>query len=423
MKGVILAAGVGSRLTPITDNKPKHMIFLCGQPLISYVLTAIKSSGIKDLILVIGKTDKITKSFLENGEKLGLRLEYAIQEKPMGTADALKSALKLIDEDNFLVVYGDILLSDTAIQKALKCFNEFKEPIVTAVPMKTVQEYGLIEEKNGKLINLIEKPKKAFGEAFVNAGIYIFTKEEISKAIKETKKSSRGEYELTDSIKVLLRKGFSINVVKITSDEWMDIGRPWDILEANKRILSKIKTNIFGEVSEKATLIGEVYIAKNAKVKPYSIIEGPAFIDEEAEIGPNSLIRPYTSLGRKSKIGNCCEVKNSVIMNNTKIAHLSYIGDSVIGEFCNIGAGVKIANLKLNEKNVKMIVKGRKLDTGKRKLGAFLGDNVKIGVNASIMPGVKIGSSAIIGPNVVVYKDVPNKKMILLKQNLTIKKI
>jgi bifunctional UDP-N-acetylglucosamine pyrophosphorylase/glucosamine-1-phosphate N-acetyltransferase len=423
MKGVVLAAGVGSRLTPITDNTPKHMISLCGQPLISYVLTAIKSNGIKDLILVIRKTDKLTKNFLGDGEKFGLKIKYAMQEKPMGTADALKSALKLIDENEFLVIYGDALLSDIVIQEALKCFNEFKECVITAVPSKSIQEYGLIEEKKGRLVNLIEKPKKAPLKALVNAGVYIFNKEEIFRAINETKKSIRGEYELTDSIKILLKKGSPIRVVKVACEEWMDIGRPWDILEANKRILNKIKAEILGEVSEKATLIGKVYVAKNAKIKPGSVIEGPAFIDEEVEVGPNSLIRPYTSLGKKSKIGNCCEVKNSVIMNNAKIAHLSYIGDSVIGEFCNIGAGVKIANLKLNEETVKVIIKGKKVDTGRRKLGAFLGDNVKIGINASIMPGVKIGPSAIIGPNVVVYKDVPSKKMVLLKQKLIIKNV
>jgi bifunctional UDP-N-acetylglucosamine pyrophosphorylase/glucosamine-1-phosphate N-acetyltransferase len=418
MKGVVLAAGVGSRLTPITDNKPKHMISLCGQPLINYVLTALKANEIKDLILVVRRGDELTKSFLSNGEKIGLKIDYSIQEKPIGTANALKSALNLINEDKFLVVYGDILLSSKVIQEALKCFKDYEENVITAVPVENSQEYGLIKEKNGKLIKLIEKPKKTFEKGLVNAGVYIFKKDEASNAIKETKKSIRGEFELTDSIKILLKKGVSIRVAKANYEEWMDIGRPWDILEANKRVLNWIKAEALGEISEKATLIGKVHVAKNAKVKPGSIIKGPAFIDEEAEIGPNSLIRPYTSLGKKAKVGSCCEVKNSVIMNYSKLAHLSYVGDSVIGEFCNIGAGVKIANLRLDEKNVKMIIKGRRIDTGRRKLGAFLGDNVKIGVNASIMPGVKIGSSAMIGPNVIVYKDVPSKKMILLKQEL-----
>ncbi|MBS7655835.1 NTP transferase domain-containing protein [Candidatus Bathyarchaeota archaeon] len=422
MKGIVLAAGLGSRLTPITDNKPKHMISLCGQPLINYVLTAIKLNEVKDLILVVRKGENFTKNFLDNGEKLGLKLKYSIQEKPLGTADALKSALKFIDEDQFLVVYGDILLSSKVIQEALNCFKEFGENVITVAPVKNAREYGVIKEKNGKLVKLIEKPKDVSGEILVNAGVYIL-KKEVFNAIKETKKSIRGEFELTDSIKILLRKGISIRVVKVAYDEWMDVGRPWDILEANKRVLSWVKAEVLGEISEKATLIGKVHVAKNAKVKAGSIIEGPAFIDEEAEVGPNSLIRPYTSLGKKTRVGSCCEVKNSVIMDNAKIAHLSYVGDSVIGEFCNIGAGVKIANLKLDEKNVKMIVKGKKIDTGRRKLGAFLGDNVKVGVNASIMPGVKIGSSTMIGPNVIVYKDVQSKKMILLKQELIKKKV
>lgn len=136
-------------------------------------------------------------------------------------------------------------------------------------------------------------------------------------------------------------------------------------------------------------------------------LEGPALIMSGADIGPNCYIRPFTTIGRNSRIGNACEVKNSIVMDDSRVPHLSYIGDSIIGERCNLGAGTIVANLRLDEQPIKMMVKDSLVNTGKRKLGVIMGDDVETGVNCSLMPGVKIGSRARIGPGVVVYRDVP----------------
>jgi bifunctional UDP-N-acetylglucosamine pyrophosphorylase/glucosamine-1-phosphate N-acetyltransferase len=118
------------------------------------------------------------------------------------------------------------------------------------------------------------------------------------------------------------------------------------------------------------------------------------------------------------RIGNACEIKNSIIMDGVHIGHLSYVGDSIIGENCNLGAGTITANYRFDAGTIKMMVKDKLVDSGRTKLGAVLGDNVKTGINALLMPGVKVGNNCWIGPNVVVHRDVPSGTAVFLKQNL-----
>lgn len=175
---------------------------------------------------------------------------------------------------------------------------------------------------------------------------------------------------------------------------------------------------ILGFVETGAHITGPVTVAETAHVRSGAYIEGPAYIGEHSDIGPNCYIRPCTSIGRKVRIGNACEIKNSIIMDGVHIGHLSYVGDSIVGENCNLGAGTITANYRLDAGTVKMMVKDKLVDSGRTKLGAVLGDNVKTGINALFMPGVKVGNNCWIGPNVVVYRDVPPNTALFLKQNL-----
>jgi bifunctional UDP-N-acetylglucosamine pyrophosphorylase/glucosamine-1-phosphate N-acetyltransferase len=150
-------------------------------------------------------------------------------------------------------------------------------------------------------------------------------------------------------------------------------------------------------------------LSEGSLVKSGSYIEGPVYVGEGAVVGPNAYLRPGTSLGKGAKVGAGCEVKNSIVMDDAKIPHLSYIGDSILGNGVSLGAGTITANLKFNDSNVKSRVKGRLIDSGQRKLGATLGDGAKTGINVSIFPGVKIGADAWIGPGATVRADIPSK--------------
>jgi bifunctional UDP-N-acetylglucosamine pyrophosphorylase/glucosamine-1-phosphate N-acetyltransferase len=241
---------------------------------------------------------------------------------------------------------------------------------------------------------------------------------DIFRSIKRTSRSRRSEYELTASLQRLIEEGQEIKAAIISREDWMDIGRPWDLLEANERVLMNFTPQVNGTVEAGATIKGPVWLEDSAFIKSGCCVEGPAYIGERSTVGPNSRIRPCTSLGSDVTVGTSCEIKNSIIMSGSKVPHLSYIGDSVIGENCNLAAGTITANIRLDEATVKVKLKGRLLSSGRRKLGTIMGDGAQTGINSSIMPGVRVGAHSYIGPGVVVYEDVPANRMIFAKQAL-----
>jgi len=246
--------------------------------------------------------------------------------------------------------------------------------------------------------------------------LYAFSKEIFDK-INQTQASIRREWELTDALSLLIEDGKMVLASRIAKSDWIDIGRPWDLIEANSWALKRMEHKVFGTVENGAHLIGPVSVAETARVRSGAYIEGPSFIGEGSDIGPNCYIRPCTSVGKSVRIGNACEVKNSIVMDGTHMGHLSYVGDSIVCERCNLAAGTITANLRLDDGQVKMLVKDKVVDTGRRKLGAVLGAGVKTGIHALLMPGVKIGPRSWIGANFTVQRDVPADSIMQLKQH------
>ena len=238
---------------------------------------------------------------------------------------------------------------------------------MAVTPVGKPENYGIVElENNLKIKRLIEKPVQNETQSnLANAGLYIFNPE-IFRRIKILKSSVRGEIELTDAISTMIKDKEEVYAFEIPRNDWMDIGQPWDLLEANTWVLKRMEHKVFGTVEEGAHLLGPVTVAPTARIRSGAYIEGPSFIDEGADVGPNCYIRPCTSLGKNTRIGNACEIKNSIIMDRTHMGHLSYMGDSIIGEHCNLAAGTLIANLRFDDGHVKMTVKDRVVDTGRR---------------------------------------------------------
>jgi bifunctional UDP-N-acetylglucosamine pyrophosphorylase/glucosamine-1-phosphate N-acetyltransferase len=141
-------------------------------------------------------------------------------------------------------------------------------------------------------------------------------------------------------------------------------------------------------------------------------------IGKNTVVGPNAYLREFTTIGDNCHIGSSVELKNSIILNGTKIPHLSYVGDSIIGRDCNLGAGTLVGNLRLDNANVKMRIKGELVDSRRRKLGCVVGNNTKLGLNVMINSGRKIGNNCMVGPGIVVYKDIPDGSTVRLKQEL-----
>ena len=418
MKAVILVAGIGSRLKPLTDNRPKHLLPVASKPLLEHLLTNIRETGIKEVILVVGYRHKMIERYFQNMNDLGLLLTYVHQEKPLGTANAIGLAQEHIEDDYFLVVYGDLYLSSSVITSLIKNYSEENLTTMGVVSVQNPYQFGVVKLKNKFVEAIIEKPR--IGERFgnlVNAGIYVFPKN-IFKEISQTGVSRRSEVEITDTISSLLKKNTPIIAHIINNEHWLDLGRPWDLLEANKRALTDVKSDFEGEVEPGVYMSGEVVIKKGARIRSGSYLEGPILIGCGSDIGPNCYIRPFSNIGKDVHTGNACEVKASVILDKTHIGHLSYIGDSIIGENCNLGAGTVIANLRFDNQEVKVTLNSKLVDSGLRKLGVMMGDDVKTGIGVNIMPGIKIGSNVWIGPNTTIYQDVKKGAFVVQKQNL-----
>jgi bifunctional UDP-N-acetylglucosamine pyrophosphorylase/glucosamine-1-phosphate N-acetyltransferase len=365
--------------------------------------------------MVVGYKKEAIEEYFGNGTSFGVNITYIVQKKRLGTAHAIKSVQDAV-EDEFIVLNGDVIVDPRLIVDLIANYeSENASSLLMLTEVEDPSSFGVVEMEGNLIKNIIEKPSPEEAPSnLINAGIYVFDKS-IFEAINKTGKSERGEYEITDSLKIQM--GENIKVIGLKSeDKWIDIGRPWELLDVNEHFISGMKEKIQGKIEEGVTIHGPVILGKNSIIRSGTYIFGPVFIGEGCDIGPNSYLRKCSYLGNNVNVGNAVEIKNSIIMDGTNVNHLSYVGDSVIGANCNIAAGTNIANLRFDNQNVKMNIKGEKCDCGTRKLGAIFGDNVKTGINSSFNPGVKVGINAAIGSGTIIYEDIPSDTMILVKQ-------
>ena len=395
MEAVILAAGEGRRMHPLTYTRPKVMLSVANRPILEHLIVELRKAGVSTVVLVVGYRDDTIRAYFGNGDMWGIEIKYVSQRKQLGTADALRSAAHLL-QDRFLVINGDAILEKSDIERIIQ-----EEKMVLGVKeVENPADFGVVEIVDGKVARILEKPENP-PTNLINAGVYCFN-EEIFEFIEATPISRRGEYEITDSIQIALDSGIEFKAMNI--GRWIDMGYPWDLLDANKALLNDLLagSDIQGEIEEGAVIQGEIFLSENSIIRSGSYIVGPVMIGRNCDIGPNCYIRPHTSIGDDCHIGAGVEIKNSIIMSGTKVPHLSYVGDSIIGENCNLGAGTKIANLRHDEGDVHATVGDRIISTRRRKFGAVIGDNTKTGINVTINTGTMIGNYVLIAPGAVV---------------------
>ncbi len=368
MKGIILAAGKGERLQPLTDRKPKALLPVCNKPLIEYQIELLRAHGIDEIAVVVGHLK----------EQIDLKdVKFYEDRLIKGTATALHAAKDFIDEE-FVLMYGDLFFDITNFSDIVE-----KDNALGVVKMNDVSRYGEVIFEDGRLKEIREKAGS--GEGFINAGIYHLSPS-VLDLVERTNESARGEYELTDSLQ-MLNTNEKVNVVPLNG-YWNDIGYPWDYIDANMHMLGRI-----------GFAVGE-----NTEIWDSAVIRKPAVIGADCAI--KSCVVDRSIIGDDCVIGEFAITKRSVVMSHSNVPHLNYVPDSVIAESCNLGAGTKIANLRFDDAHVKMSIKGERIDSGRRKLGTIMGYNTKTGINVSIYPGVKISSDSWIEAETLVRRDL-----------------
>lgn len=409
---VVLAGGEGKRFWPIQTSK--SMVQFLGKPLLVHNLNRLKRTGIADIIIVIQPQGKEIYSRLSVP---GLSIHTAVQPKPNGMAGAIITAESLIQGKPCFIMNATDVVEET-LYADLK--NHFGSDTPVLVGRKAKQYFpgGYFVLKGYDVIGLVEKPGEGNEPSDVMNLVfdYIPDSKKLMELLRTIRSDNDDVYEqalnelLKDTkAKMLMYDGY-----------WYPIKYPWHILDVMRKLLEGVTdfrgTNI--QIGKGVVIEGPVYIGNNVKIFENSKIVGPCCIGDGTIIGNNNLIR-QSHIGAGCVTGFNTDITRSYIADSCWF-HSNYIGDSVIERNVSMGAGTVLANLRLDERSVYSTVKGERVDTHRDRLGAMIGRDVRIGVNTSIMPGVKIGSGSFIGAGVTLDKDVPDGKFCLGKSEYSI---
>lgn len=441
MNIVILAAGSGTRML---SDKPKVLHNLAGKPLIHYVIkTACKLNPSK-LVIVLGKENQDVENIIQKSTTV--KVNIVIQHEQLGTGHALKQALPVLNHaEKTLILYADVPLIDEKILKALiqKEGSTSNSLSILTTVIKDPTGYGRILRNAANSVYRIVEEKAASQKerevCEVNTGIMTAPTHKLMDWLKKINKNNeQKEFLLTDIIPLALKDGIKISTIQIEHNDHalgvnnreqlaqlerqtqlsfakkilkrgVTLADPnrFDLrgqLECGKDVFIDINALIEGtvKIGDRVT-IGANCILKNCTIGDESIVEPFSFIDSSeigrnTTIGPYARIRPGTKLADNTKVGNFVEIKNSTLNQKTKINHLSYIGDTIIGKNVNIGAGTITCNYD-----------------GEKKYQTIIGDNVFVGSDCQLIAPLKIGSNKMIAAGTTVWRDIPNpsKELVL----------
>lgn len=384
MQAIILAAGEGVRVRPLTRSRPKAMIPVANHPIIEYVIDALLKNGIRDIIVVVGYRKEQVTRFL-NG--LDIPIEVVVQEKQLGTAHALKCAESKITGD-FLVLPGDNYIDPQSIARIRDTPNAI---LVKEHPNPS--NFGVVLLNNGLVTDIVEKPEHS-PSFMVSTGIYSLKKSFFSHI--------RGT-DITDAISVMIRAGEQIRA--IPADDWQDAIFAWDLLKMNRRLLKNLPMAREGTASRQTIIQGPVSIGKGTVIGPNTVITGPVVIGNDCSIGPNCCIMPNTSIGSRVKMDPFTVIGDAIIMDDTVIGSHSHIIDTVVGERCTLAdhTSVSIAAGLMD-------IEGCTIWS---EFGAVLGDNITSGP-FTVYKNCVVGNNVTIeGQESISSRTIPDGSMVI----------
>ncbi|MER2192492.1 MAG: bifunctional UDP-N-acetylglucosamine diphosphorylase/glucosamine-1-phosphate N-acetyltransferase GlmU [Solibacillus sp.] len=434
---VILAAGQGTRMK---SKLYKVLHPVCGKPMVEHVIDHIETVNVDRIVTVVGHGADLVK------ETLGEKSEYVLQAEQLGTAHAVQQAEPILGdlEGTTLVVCGDTPLIRPETMQALFAHHAeqgAKATILTAVAENPTGYGRILRDANGQVAQIVEQKDATAEQQMVteiNTGTYCFDNKALFAALKEVKnENAQGEYYLPDVIEIMQKQGEIVSAfVTDNFDETLGVNDRFALSQAEELMRARINErhmrNGVTIINPNSTHISaDAVIGSDTVLLPGTIIEGKTVIGEDCKIGPNSHIvnsqigngttihssvvlnstvgdetavgpfahlRPDTSLGNHVKIGNFVEVKKSVLGDDTKVSHLSYIGDAEVGSNVNIGCGSITVNYD-----------------GKNKFKTVIEDDVFVGCNSNLVAPVTLEQGSFVAAGSTITKDVPSEALALAR--------
>lgn len=417
--GLVLAGGQNSRFWPLHE---KSLLILGGQTLFARHLAELRAAGVREVVSV--GTEENVRRFAEEARKVGgVHHRVVIQPQPLGQGDAILKALDTYPEITsraLLVTQVHDLFSGGLIRQLVAAY--MRDPRYSILGAQRVSSYfpgGYFVLTGERVTGLIEKPAEG-QEPSDLVSVVVRLHRDVSRLrvlIMEAYAEGGPDdhYERAIARQMLEHEHRTF----IHTGTWAALKYPWHVLDAVDLFLRELLDARISEaahVHPTAVVSGRVTIEPGARILAGAAVVGPAYIGRNAIVGNQALVRESVIEGG-SVVGFASEVARSYVGPGCSF-HTNYAGDSVIGAGSHFGAGSVTANLRLDHRAVSSRIKGERLSSGRQKLGLVCGEGVSLGVQVATMPGVKIGEGAVIGPGVILSRDVDDYTQVMVAQDL-----
>jgi NDP-sugar pyrophosphorylase family protein len=385
--GVVLAAGEGTRLRPLTHNRPKTMLPAADRPILEHVLDVLVETGIERLCLVVGYQRERVQEHFGHAYR-DVPISYVHQEKQLGSGHALQQADDDI-EGPVLVLNGDRVIDEKIVDDTLETFDG--RPTVAVLEHPSPSEYGAVEVDGDRLVELVEKPDSE-EYRLINAGVYAFDTG-VFDAIERTP-LREGELQLPDVIGTLMDDG---EVRAATTDGlWIDATYPWDLLYLTRKLLAEDRVGL----PEREGSSG-VWVADSARVHEDATLQAPVVVGPDAEIAAGAVLGPDVAVGRNATVGSNATVEDALLDADTRVGPGATLVDCVAGQSVTIGAGTVVPGGPADVRVGTSVFETQ-------RLGAVLADRASVGGGVTFAPGTLVGADATVGDGATISGWIEN---------------
>lgn len=378
MKAVVLAAGEGTRLRPLTRTRPKPMLPIGNQPLLEHVLEAGRVAGIDEFVFVVGYKRERIQNHFGDGDDWDVDIEYAVQETQLGTGHALLQAEQYVD-GNFLALNGDRIVEPSAISAVMDERRETGGFVMAVTRHRNPENYGVVE-LDGRTVRLIEEkpPANMVRTDYINAGVY-----GLSESFFDDLRDAETDGEL--AITTVLSEDRDVLRAVPFDGLWLDVSYHWDILSVNSRMLDRAAPSV----------------AETATIHDRATVVDRATLGEDVRVRPGTTILPGTALGDNVEIGSNAVVANAVVLSDATIGDGAVVRDCVVGENATVGPNTTVEGGETD-----VVVDG--IVHEDVRLGGVVGDNTAIGGGVALSPGTVLGNHARVESGCIVTGQIEN---------------